>query len=72
MTNETMDAAKAEAFAGPMIGYINDALIALLISVGHRAALFDKMSVRASADVMWSALKAGQSETKIARRKDAR
>ena len=45
MTNETMDAAKAEAFAGQMIGYINDALIALLISVGHRAALFDKMSV---------------------------
>lgn len=44
MTIETMDAAKAEAFAGRLLGMINNGLGTLLVSVGHRAGIFDKMA----------------------------
>ena len=44
MTTETMDPAKAEAFAGQMVGILNNAMTALMVSVAHRTGLFDKMA----------------------------
>jgi SAM-dependent methyltransferase len=44
MTTQALDPAKAEAFAGQMIGMLNGALTALMVSVGHRTGLFDKMA----------------------------
>lgn len=44
MTTQALDQNKAEAFAGKMIGILNDAGIALLLSVGHRTKLFDVMA----------------------------
>jgi ubiquinone/menaquinone biosynthesis C-methylase UbiE len=41
---ETIDAGKAEAFAGQIIGFYNGAAMAMMTSVGHRAGLFDVMS----------------------------
>jgi ubiquinone/menaquinone biosynthesis C-methylase UbiE len=39
-----LNAAKAEAFAGRMVGILNDALIALMTSIGHQTRLFDTMA----------------------------
>lgn len=39
-----IDAAKAEAFAGEMVGMLNHAFLALLTSVGHQTRLFEVMS----------------------------
>jgi SAM-dependent methyltransferase len=44
MTTQQLDPAKAEAFAGQVIGIYNGASLALMISVGNRTGLFDKMS----------------------------
>ena len=44
MTTQTMDPAKAEAFAGQMVGILNGSILALMTSVGHRTGLFDKMA----------------------------
>jgi SAM-dependent methyltransferase len=44
MTTQTLDTAKAEAFAGQLIGMYNGAFTALLVSVGHRTGLFDKLA----------------------------
>jgi len=44
MTVETMNPQKAEAFAGQMIGMLNNALTTLLVSVGHRLGIFDTMA----------------------------
>jgi SAM-dependent methyltransferase len=38
------DDGRAEAFAGRMIGILNDSATAVLISVGHQAGLFDAMA----------------------------
>lgn len=38
------DTARAEAFQGRMVGVINGAATALMVSVGHRTGLFDVMS----------------------------
>ena len=38
------DPAAAEAFAERMVGVLNDACLALMTSIGHRAGLFDAMS----------------------------
>jgi 2-polyprenyl-3-methyl-5-hydroxy-6-metoxy-1,4-benzoquinol methylase len=40
----TFDAARAEAFAGKMLGVLNDASLAILISIGHQTRLFDTMA----------------------------
>jgi len=42
--NETMDQAKAEAFAGRMMALLNDALVGILVSIGHQTRLFDTMA----------------------------
>lgn len=44
MTTETIDQARAEAFAGQMVGVVNGAAIALMTSIGHQVALFDTMA----------------------------
>ena len=45
MTTETIDPAKAEAFAGQMVGILNGSILGLMTSIGHRTGLFDKMAV---------------------------
>jgi len=44
MTTQQMDQAKAEAFAGQMVGMLNNGMLSLMTSVGHRTGLFDKMA----------------------------
>lgn len=44
MTTQEIDRAKAEAFAGQMIGSLNGAALALLTSIGHQTGLFDTMA----------------------------
>jgi len=44
MTTQELDTAKAEAFAGQMIGHLNGAALVLLTSVGHQTGLFDTMA----------------------------
>jgi ubiquinone/menaquinone biosynthesis C-methylase UbiE len=44
MTTQTVDQAKAEAFAGQIVGTLNGAFTGLMISVGHRTGLFDAMA----------------------------
>ena len=44
MTTETLDLAKAEAFAGGVMGAMNSGFSTLMISVGQRTGLFDKMA----------------------------
>ncbi len=44
MITETLDQAKTEAFAGQMVGLLNNAMTALMVSVGHRTGLFDSLA----------------------------
>src|SRR5437762_2302503 len=44
MTNQTIDQAKSEAFMGRIVGILNDASLAFMLSVGHRTRLFDTMA----------------------------
>ncbi|MFO0797603.1 MAG: class I SAM-dependent methyltransferase [Gemmataceae bacterium] len=39
----TFDTARAEAFAGKMVGHLNGAAVALMTSLGHRTGLFDAL-----------------------------
>ncbi|GAA3225769.1 hypothetical protein GCM10020256_35670 [Streptomyces thermocoprophilus] len=39
-----LDTAAQEAFAGKMVGVLNDAMLALMTSVGHQCGLFDTMA----------------------------
>lgn len=41
---ENFDGARAEAFVERMIGALNEASVALMVSVGHRTGLFDVMA----------------------------
>ena len=43
MTTE-LDAAKAEAFGGRMMGVLNGAMLAIMGSIGHETGLFDTMA----------------------------
>ena len=43
MTTQKLDAEKTAAFAGRMLGILNGGALALMISIGHRAGLFDVM-----------------------------
>ena len=42
--DETMDQAKADAFAGRMMALLNDAFLGVLVSIGHQTKLFDTMA----------------------------
>ena len=44
MTTQVLDRNRAEAFAGRMIGVLNDGALALMTSIGHRTGLFDTMA----------------------------
>ncbi|HEX9640604.1 MAG TPA: class I SAM-dependent methyltransferase [Candidatus Krumholzibacteria bacterium] len=44
MTTQQLDQAKAEAFAGEIIGALNGACLSYLLSVGQRTGLFDKLA----------------------------
>jgi 2-polyprenyl-3-methyl-5-hydroxy-6-metoxy-1,4-benzoquinol methylase len=44
MATDTVDQAKAEAFAMTMLGHLNGAAIAMMCSLGHRTGLFDVMA----------------------------
>ena len=44
MTTQELDPAKAQAFAGQMIGNLNGAALTLLTSIGHQTGLFDTMA----------------------------
>jgi ubiquinone/menaquinone biosynthesis C-methylase UbiE len=44
MMTQTLDTVKAEAFADRMLDILNSGAIALMISIGHRVALFDTMA----------------------------
>ena len=44
MTTQELDATKAQAFAGQMIGVFNSAMLALMTSIGHQTGLFDRMA----------------------------
>jgi ubiquinone/menaquinone biosynthesis C-methylase UbiE len=44
VTTQTIDQAKAEAFAGQVVGILNGSILALMTSIGHRTGLFDKMA----------------------------
>jgi 2-polyprenyl-3-methyl-5-hydroxy-6-metoxy-1,4-benzoquinol methylase len=44
MTTQQIDQAKAEAFAGQMLGVLNGGMLSLMTSVGHRTGLFDQMA----------------------------
>jgi SAM-dependent methyltransferase len=56
------DAARAEAFAGKMVGLLNGAAVALMTSLGHRTGLFDALRDRPPATSREIALAAGLSE----------
>jgi SAM-dependent methyltransferase len=43
-TDLEFDQATSEAFAGRMLAIVNDGALALMISIGHRARLFDTMA----------------------------
>ncbi len=45
MPVQELDLARAEEFGGRIVGLLNDALLGLMISVGHRTELFDTMGV---------------------------
>jgi SAM-dependent methyltransferase len=44
MGTEALDRQRADAFAERMLGLLNDAALALMVSVGHRTGLFDAMA----------------------------
>jgi ubiquinone/menaquinone biosynthesis C-methylase UbiE len=62
MTTQQMDPAKAEAFGGQVIGYLNGAMLAYQLVAGHQTGLFDKMSTMAPATSAEIAKAAGLNE----------
>jgi 2-polyprenyl-3-methyl-5-hydroxy-6-metoxy-1,4-benzoquinol methylase len=62
MTTQALDQQKAEAFAGQMLGMLNNGMLAILTSVGHRTGLFDKMATMSPATSEQIAKEAGLNE----------
>ncbi len=58
-TFQELDQAKADAFADRMLGTVNQAMLALMISIGHRTRLFDCLAEMPPARVEEIAEKAG-------------
>jgi ubiquinone/menaquinone biosynthesis C-methylase UbiE len=44
MATQEIDSGRAEAFAGRLLAIINDGMLSLMVSVGHRAGLFEAMA----------------------------
>jgi SAM-dependent methyltransferase len=57
-----LDQSRKEAFAGRMLGILNDGFLALMVSVGHRTKLFDTMAEMEPATSEEIASKAGLQE----------
>ena len=57
-----IDQSKKEAFAGRMLGVLNDGFLALMVSVGHRTGLFDTMATLGPSTSGAIASKAGLQE----------
>jgi SAM-dependent methyltransferase len=47
MQSQSFDQERSEAFAGRMVSVLNDASLALMLSIGHQVGLFDTMAGRA-------------------------
>jgi SAM-dependent methyltransferase len=62
MSVQELDAGRAEAFAGRVMGVVNDGMLALMMSVGHRTGLFDTMAGMDAADAASIAAAAGLQE----------
>lgn len=62
MTNPAPDPARVDAFAERLLGVINGAGLALMISIGHRTGLFDTMAGRAASTSRELAEAAGLTE----------
>jgi len=58
-TFQELDQAKADAFADRMLGTVNQAMLALMISIGHRTRLFGCLAEMPPARVEEIAEKAG-------------
>jgi 2-polyprenyl-3-methyl-5-hydroxy-6-metoxy-1,4-benzoquinol methylase len=61
-TTNTFDEARAEAFAGQMIATLNQASLALMVSIGHQTGLFDTLAGLAAATSAEIARAAGLNE----------
>src|SRR5262249_49860600 len=42
--DKALDPARTRAFAGRMLSLLNDALLSILVSIGHRTGLFDRLA----------------------------
>ncbi len=62
MTTEQVDMAKAEAFAGHVVGILNGGMLSLMLGIGHRTGLFDTMADMTSSTSEEIAKKAGLNE----------
>ncbi len=62
MTIEHLNTAKAEAFAGHVVGILNGGMLSLMMSVGHRTGLYDTMAEMAPSTSEEIAKKAGLNE----------
>lgn len=58
----SIDPAKAEQFAGRLLGTLNQAAVAMMISIGHRAGLFDTLATLAASTSVQVAEAAGLDE----------
>lgn len=56
------DDAKAEAFAGQLVGALNNAALALMTSLGHRTNLFDVLATQPNVTSAGLAEEAGLAE----------
>jgi 2-polyprenyl-3-methyl-5-hydroxy-6-metoxy-1,4-benzoquinol methylase len=62
MATTTFDQAAAEAFAGRLLEIVNDGMLCLMVSVGHRTGLFDAMADRTAQTSAQLAERAGLRE----------
>jgi len=62
VTTEQLDAAKAEAFAGHVVGILNGGLLSLMFGIGHHTGLYDTMAEMPPATSAQIAKRAGLNE----------
>jgi SAM-dependent methyltransferase len=62
MSLQELDQERAEAFAGRLMGVVNDGMLTLMVSVGHRSGLFDVLAGMDWADSATIAAAAGRNE----------
>ena len=62
MVEQVLDQSKVDAFAGKMVGVMNNASLALMSSIGHQVELFDTMDDMAPATSTEIAEAAGLNE----------